>query len=168
MAQNYLNRGSSGTLSLFLPPAADTNPCTFRQVFQGRELSSVNKTNSSSKIKAVYLCAHSGVSLAETARDGGANLLWTASANPFMRCMHGGYAHCSVNGCCSFLFISITSHQNSSPSEVATVPLAIKIVLGHATPVCDSAVGNKSSGSSGNDADSRVVNLERCRREREL
>lgn len=59
-----------------------------------------------------------------------------------------------------FLFISITSHQNSSPSEVATVPLAIKIVLGHATPVCDSAVGNKSGGGGGNDADSRVVNLE--------
>lgn len=60
--------------------------------------------------------------------------------------------------------ISITSHQNSSPTEVATVPLAIKIMLGHAMVVCDSTVGNKSSSSSrGNDADSWVVNLEQCR-----
>ena len=60
-------------------------------------------------------------------------------------------------------FISITSHQNSSPTEVATVPLAIKIMLGHAMAVCDSTVRNKSSGSSGNDANSWVVNLEQCR-----
>lgn len=43
-------------------------------------------------------------------------------------------------------FISITSHQNSSPTEVATVPLAIKIMLGHATVVRDSTPGNKSGG----------------------
>lgn len=60
-------------------------------------------------------------------------------------------------------FISITSHQNSSPTEVATVPLAIKIMLGHAMVVCDSTVGNKSSGSSSNDASGWVVNLEQCR-----
>lgn len=63
-------------------------------------------------------------------------------------------------------FISITSHQNSSPTEVATVPLAIKIMLGHVMLVCNSTVRNKSSGGShscGNDADSWVVNLEQCR-----
>lgn len=65
-------------------------------------------------------------------------------------------------------FISITSHQNSSPTEVATVPLAIKIMLGHAMVVCDSTVGNKSSGSSDNDANSWVVNLEQCRQKPSL
>lgn len=61
-------------------------------------------------------------------------------------------------------FISTTSHQNSSPSEVAAVPPAIKIMLGHAMVMCDSTVGNKSSSSSsrGNDASRRVVNLEQC------
>lgn len=57
------------------------------------------------------------------------------------------------------LFISVTSHHNSSPTEVATVPLAIKIMLGHAMLVCDSSVGNKSSRSSRNDANNWVVNL---------
>lgn len=65
-------------------------------------------------------------------------------------------------------FISITSHQISSPTEVATVPLAIKIMLGHAMLVCDFTVGNKSSGSSRNDANSWVVNLEQCRRKPSL
>lgn len=61
-------------------------------------------------------------------------------------------------------FISITSHQNSSPTEVATVPLAIKIMLGHAMVMCYSAVADKSGGSgSGNNDNSWVVNLERCR-----
>lgn len=61
-------------------------------------------------------------------------------------------------------FISITSHQNSSPTEVATVPLAIKIMLGHAMVVCYSAVADKSGGSgSGNNDNSWVANLERCR-----
>lgn len=59
-------------------------------------------------------------------------------------------------------FISVTSHHNSSPTEVATVPLAIKIMLGHATLVCDSSVGNKSSRSSRNDANNWVVNLKQC------
>lgn len=67
-----------------------------------------------------------------------------------------------------FPFISITSHQNSSPTEVATVPLAIKIMLGHAMVVCDSTVGNKSTSSSGNDANSWVVNLEQCRQKPSL
>lgn len=57
------------------------------------------------------------------------------------------------------LFISVTSHHNSSPTEVAAVPLAIKIMLGHATLVCDSSVGNKSSRCSRNDANNWVVNL---------
>lgn len=84
-------------------------------------------------------------------------ILETASDNLLADGLHGkslyeaqgkGHAHCSVNGCCSLPFISITSHQNSSPTEVATVPLAIKIMLGHAMVVCDSSVGNKSSGGS--------------------
>lgn len=66
-------------------------------------------------------------------------------------------------------FISITSHQNSSPTEVATVPLAIKIMLGHVMLVCDCTARNKTSGgSSGNDAGSWVVNLERCRQKPSL
>lgn len=64
-------------------------------------------------------------------------------------------------------FISITSHQNSSPTEVATVPLAIKIMLGHVMLVCDCTARNKTSGS-GNDAGSWVVNLERCRQKPSL
>lgn len=84
-------------------------------------------------------------------------------ANHFMEVWGKGYAHRSVKGRCSFPFISITSHHNSSPTEVATVPLAIKIMLGHAMLVCDSTVGNKSSGSGHNDANSWVVNLEQCR-----
>lgn len=62
-------------------------------------------------------------------------------------------------GLCLLPFISVTSYHNSSPSEVATVPLAIKIMLGHAMLVCDSSVGNKSSRSSPNDANNWVVNL---------
>lgn len=65
-------------------------------------------------------------------------------------------------------FISITSHQNSSPTEVAAVPMAIKIMLGHAMVVCDFTVGNKGSGSSGNDANSWVANLEQCRQKPSL
>lgn len=63
-------------------------------------------------------------------------------------------------------FISLTGYQNSSPTEVAAVPLAIKTMLGHAIVVCDSTVGNKSSsgGDGSNDANSWVVNLEQCRR----
>lgn len=56
-------------------------------------------------------------------------------------------------------FISVTSHHNSSHTEVAAVPLAIKIMLGHAMLVCDSSVGNKSSRCSRNDANNWVVNL---------
>lgn len=64
------------------------------------------------------------------------------------------------NGSWLLPFISVTSHHSSSPTEVATVPLAIKIMLGHAMLVCDSSVGNKRSRSSRNDANNWVVNLE--------
>lgn len=95
----------------------------------------------------------------------GDNLFGMAyQANPFMRCKEKGLRPMLCKWLLLLPFISITSYQNSSPTEVATVPLAIKIMLGHAMVVCDSTVGNKSSGSSGNDANSWVVNLEQCRR----
>lgn len=59
----------------------------------------------------------------------------------------------------SFLF-PVTSRPNSSPTEVATVPLAIKITLGHATLPRASVVGNKRSGAGRNDANNWVLNLE--------
>lgn len=56
-------------------------------------------------------------------------------------------------------FFSVTSRPNSSPTEVATVPLAIKIMLGHARLLRASVVGNKRSGAGRNDANNWVVNL---------
>lgn len=167
MAQNYLNRGSSGTLNFSFRLPVTLIHALFDNCFREGNCHQQTKQTAAAASKpstyAPIRSEHHGDChgrRCQPALDGICKSLYEVRAR--------GYAHCSMNGCCSFLFISITSHQNSSPSEVATVPLAIKIVLGHATLVCDSAVGNKSSGSSGNDADSRVVNLERCRREREL
>lgn len=86
-------------------------------------------------------------------------LLYSLRGKSLYRGVRKGFCPSLWKGSWLLPFISVTSHHNSSPTEVATVPLAIKITLGHAILARDSSVGNKSSRCSRNDANNWMVNL---------